>query len=120
MFHDASARSLSFNSTAFCESNASWLDDFALFMALKQHHGECIWSRWEPGARSRNPQSLAAWRERLAPVIAAPRYFQFLFFRQWHDLREYCRARQIRIMGDLPIYVAHDSADVWARPEAFQ
>jgi 4-alpha-glucanotransferase len=105
---------------AFCEANASWLDDFALFMALKQHHGECVWSRWDAGARARTPQSLAAWRERLAPVIAAHRYFQFLFFRQWHELREYCRARRIRIMGDLPIYVAHDSADVWARPEAFQ
>jgi len=104
----------------FCTSNASWLEDFALFMALKQHHGEVVWSRWEPGARTRDPQALAAWRERLAPAIAAHRYFQFLFFRQWRELREYCRARNIRIMGDLPIYVAHDSADVWAKPEAFQ
>jgi len=105
--------------TAFCETNASWLEDFALFMALKQHHGEGLWSRWESGARSRDPRSLAEWRERLAPVIAAHRYFQFLFFQQWHNLREYCRARNIRIMGDLPIYVAHDSADVWANPAAF-
>jgi 4-alpha-glucanotransferase len=106
--------------TAFCETNASWLDDFALFMALKQYQGEVVWSHWELGARMRDPQSLAQWRERLASAIAAHRYFQFLFFQQWHELREYCRARKIRIMGDLPIYVAHDSADVWARPEAFQ
>ena len=105
---------------AFCQEQSSWLDDFALFMALKQHHGEVIWSRWEASARARDPHSLANWRERLAPAIAAHRYFQFLFFRQWRALREYCRARNIRIMGDLPIYVAHDSADVWARPEAFQ
>lgn len=105
---------------AFCAANAGWLDDFALFMALKQHHGEVIWSRWETGARSRDARALAEWRERLAPAIAAQRYFQFLFFRQWQELREYARARQIRIMGDLPIYVAHDSADVWACPEAFQ
>jgi 4-alpha-glucanotransferase len=105
---------------AFCAANASWLDDFALFMALKQQHGEVVWSRWEPGARDRDPQALAAWRERLAPAIAAQRYYQFLFFKQWRELREYCRARNIRIMGDLPIYVAHDSADVWANPEAFQ
>jgi 4-alpha-glucanotransferase len=104
---------------AFCAENASWLDDFALFMALKQHQPEGVWSRWEPGARARDPQALAAWRERLAPAIAAQRYFQFLFFRQWRELRDYCRARNIRIMGDLPIYVAHDSADVWANPEAF-
>lgn len=105
---------------AFCRQNASWLDDFALFMALKQHHGEVVWSRWEPGARARETHSLGQWRERLAPTIAAHRYFQFLFFRQWNALREYCHARKIRIMGDVPIYVAHDSADVWARPEAFQ
>jgi 4-alpha-glucanotransferase len=103
----------------FCADNASWLEDFALFMALKQRHGEVVWSRWEPGARSRDLHALAAWRERLAPAIAAHRYFQFLFFQQWRDLRAYCHAREIRIMGDLPIYVAHDSADVWARPEAF-
>src|ERR1035441_10393561 len=76
----------------FCAANASWLDDFALFMALKQHHGEVVGSRWEPGARARDPKSLAAWRERLAPAIAAQRYFQFLFFRQWRELREIGRA----------------------------
>ena len=105
---------------AFCRQNSSWLDDFALFMALKQHHGEVIWSRWEAGARSRDPHSLDRWRERLAESIAAHRYFQFLFFQQWNALRDYCHERKIRIMGDVPIYVAHDSADVWARPEFFQ
>ena len=104
---------------AFCAGNAAWLEDFALFMALKQHHGEVVWSRWEPGARSRDPDALTAWRERLAPAIAAQRYYQFLFFQQWNELREYCRARKIRVMGDLPIYVAHDSADVWANPDMF-
>ncbi len=80
--------------TAFCAANASWLEDFALFMALKQYHGEVVWSRWEAGARERDPQALAGWRERLAPVLAAHRYYQFLFFRQWRELRDYCAARQ--------------------------
>ncbi|MBS1854749.1 MAG: 4-alpha-glucanotransferase [Acidobacteria bacterium] len=105
--------------TAFREANADWLEDFALFMALKQHHGDTAWTRWEAGARTRDPEALAAWRERLAEVIAAHRYYQFLFFRQWGALRDYCRARRIRIMGDLPFYVAHDSADVWANPGGF-
>jgi 4-alpha-glucanotransferase len=105
---------------AFCESNAAWLDEFALFMALKRHHGEVVWSRWERSARDRDPASLAIWRERLAPEIAAQRYFQFLFFSQWNELRGFCHARNIRVMGDLPIYVAHDSVDVWAKPQAFQ
>jgi len=106
--------------TAFRQSNAHWLEGFALFMALKQHHDMVVWSRWEPGARDRDPVALDRWRQRLAPAIDAHCYFQFLFFQQWRALRDYCRERRIRIMGDLPIYVAHDSADVWARRDAFQ
>lgn len=105
--------------TAFCQANARWLEDFALFMALKHEHGDVVWSRWEPGARDRDPAALEKWRERLAPEIDNQRFYQFCFFHQWRELREYCHARKIRIMGDLPIYVAHDSADVWAQREAF-
>ena len=104
----------------FCRDQADWLEPFALFMALKQHHGDMVWSRWEPGARSRDARALDQWRERLSPAIDAQRYYQFLFFEQWRALRTYAADRHIRIMGDLPIYVAHDSADVWARPEMFQ
>ena len=104
----------------FCHASASWLEDFALFMALKQAHGGVAWSRWGPGARMRDPGALAHWRDRLAGEIAVQRYLQFAFFEQWSALRAYCRDRRIRIMGDLPIYVAHDSADVWAHPEYFR
>jgi 4-alpha-glucanotransferase len=103
----------------FCATNRSWLDDFALFMALKRVHGDETWSTWEPGARSREPQALADWARKLAEPIAVQKFLQFAFFTQWSELREYCRSRNIRVMGDLPIYVAHDSADVWASPHYF-
>jgi len=103
----------------FCHREEAWLDEFALFMALKRQHGMVAWTRWESGARSRHPQALAAWREKLAEPIAIQKFLQFVFFDQWRGLRDYCRARHIRLMGDLPIYVAHDSADVWANPHFF-
>jgi len=104
----------------FCETNAHWLDDFALFMALKEAHHGVAWTQWEPAARDRDPKALAKWREQLTAPIASQKFLQFAFFQQWRELREYCRARGVRIMGDLPIYVAHDSADVWANPQYFQ
>ena len=91
-------------------------------MALKDAHGgEAVWTAWEPGAAFRRPDEAQA-LERLAcrscSEIAA-QFRQFVFFRQWKELRQYCHRRGIRIMGDLPIYVAHDSADVWSHPELF-
>jgi 4-alpha-glucanotransferase len=104
----------------FSEANQDWLDDFALFMALKQHHGYAVWSRWAPDVRWRDPQALVAWRERLADGIAIQKFQQFAFFAQWRVLQDYARSKNVRLMGDLPIYVAHDSADVWANPQYFQ
>lgn len=103
----------------FCQANAGWLDDFALFMALKQHHNFSVWSRWDPAIRWREPAALTLWRQKLAEPVAVQKFQQFAFFTQWRDLREYCRGRGIRLMGDLPIYVAHDSADVWVNPQYF-
>jgi 4-alpha-glucanotransferase len=105
---------------AFCEANRHWLDDFALFMALKERNQGISWTRWEPGARDRDPQALDKYRYELARPIAAQKFLQFVFFEQWRALREYAHARGVRIMGDLPIYVAHDSADVWANRQYFQ
>ena len=102
----------------FCASHA-WLDDFALFMAVKQAHGGVAWTEWEPAIRDRQPEAMRAWRERLAAQLAVIRFWQFEFFRQWSDLKAYCQQREIRLMGDIPIYVAHDSADVWANPHLF-
>jgi 4-alpha-glucanotransferase len=104
---------------SFCRMNAGWLDDFALFMALKQQNGGASWSRWEPGVRWRKPEALAGAREQMAEPIATLKFQQFAFFSQWRELRDYCRERKIRLMGDLPIYVSHDSADVWVNPRYY-
>ena len=104
----------------FCAEQAWWLEDYALFMALKRAHGGVQWTEWEAGARLRDPGALARWQGKLAPDIEHHRRTQFLFFRQWGSLRAACTNRGIRIMGDLPIYVAHDSADVWAAPGLFK
>jgi 4-alpha-glucanotransferase len=103
----------------FTNAQASWLEDFALFMAAKQAHDFVIWTEWEPELAARQPEAMKRWREKLADSIAAHKYWQFIFFRQWHALKNYCRERHISMMGDLPIYVAHDSADVWSHPDLF-
>jgi 4-alpha-glucanotransferase len=103
----------------FCELNRDWLDDFALFMALKRHYGHGVWSQWNAPIRWREPNAMAAWSKQLSDEIAIQSFWQYAFFSQWRELREYCQERRVRIMGDLPIYVAHDSADVWAHPEYF-
>ena len=106
---------------AFCITHAQWLDDYALFMALKHAHGqEHMWTQWEPTARARLAEALKEARRHLAPEIDLHRFYQFEFFDQWRALKEYCAARGIRVMGDVPIYVAHDSADVWANTGYFE
>jgi len=103
----------------FCNAQATWLEDFALFMAAKDAHDLVMWTEWDPPLAQRNTTAVKRWREKLADSIAAHKYWQFIFFRQWHSLKAYCHERGIRIMGDLPIYVAHDSADVWSHPDLF-
>mgnify|MGYP001764827639 CR=1 FL=1 len=103
----------------FRESQAWWLEDYALFMALKEAHGGVQWTEWEAGARRRDPEALRTWRERLATEIEHHRRVQHLFFAQWRSVKAHCAHRGIQVMGDLPIYVAHDSADVWAEPHLF-
>ncbi|HEX6048174.1 MAG TPA: 4-alpha-glucanotransferase [Gemmatimonadaceae bacterium] len=105
---------------AFIGSHAGWLDDYALFMALKQAHGGAAWTDWERGAASRDPAALASARERLADSIEHYRIEQYFFYSQWDALHTAAKSRGIAIMGDLPIYVAHDSADVWADRSAFK
>jgi 4-alpha-glucanotransferase len=115
---DATPRDAAFH--AFVRANADWLPDFALFMALKAAHGGVAWTDWEPGAALREPAALARWRERLAPDIERIEVEQFLFYSQYFALKRACTARGIRLMGDVPIYVAHDSADVWAQRDQFR
>ena len=104
----------------FCVAHAIWLDDFALFMAVKTAHGEVAWPQWEPDIAQRDPAALARWSARGAREIRLHKLTQFLFFEQWQHVRDLCRTRSIEIMGDLPIFVAHDSADVWAHRDLFR
>ena len=105
---------------AFCEEEKDWLEDYALFMAGKDaHEGRC-WLEWEDDLRDPDDDIKAKWRSRLADEIQYYRYVQFLFFRQWHTLREYAHVNGVKIVGDIPIFTAIDSADVWAHRELFQ
>ncbi len=93
----------------FCRQQSHWLNDYAMFRALKDENGGAAWTEWNDLAP-----------ERLESQIEAQMFYQFLFFRQWEALRKYCHTRGIRIIGDFPIFVAHDSADVWTNPELFK
>ena len=104
----------------FCTGNESWLPDFALFMACKEERGGIAWNTWPADIAQRTPEGLDAARERLKEQILAVEYWQFEFFRQWNALRAYARESGIRVIGDIPIYVALDSADVWINREYFQ
>jgi 4-alpha-glucanotransferase len=104
---------------AFCESKRSWLEDYALFMALKDAHGGAIWSTWEKDIATRQPEAMAHWSRTLANDILRYKYLQYQFYRQWAALRKYAAERGIRVVGDIPIFVARDSADVWSHPDLF-
>ncbi len=103
----------------FVSEQQHWLPDYALFMALKQAHGGVAWPQWEAGAAQRDAAALDAWRVRLAADIERLYKQQFVFYEQYAQLRHACRSSGIKLMGDVPIYVAHDSADVWANPSQF-
>jgi 4-alpha-glucanotransferase len=97
-----------------------WLEDYALFAALKDHHGGAGWWTWEPALAHREPGALSEARRELADSVGAHRFFQYLFLRQWLELKRHAGAQGIRVIGDMPMFVAHDSADVWARPHLWK
>lgn len=105
--------------SAFCAENG-WLEDYALFMALKDAHGGAAWSEWEEELRLREPAAIERSKTTLADEIGFYKFLQYHFYRQWNRLRQYANRKGIKIIGDLPIYVALDSADTWASPELFQ
>ncbi len=106
---------------SFVESNGSWLPDYALFMALKRHFDMVCWLDWpDEDIRLRKPAAMEKYRAQLAEDVRLFTYIQYLFFKQWSDLREYAHEQGIGIIGDMPIYVALDSVDVWANPDCFQ
>ena len=104
----------------FCAEQADWLEDYALFMALKEDNGGLSWLEWPEELRLRRAGALKQAREEHDGEIAFWKQVQYLFFRQWWGLKEYANKKGVSIIGDLPIYVALDSADVWANPEQFQ
>ena len=103
----------------FRAKQSAWLDDFALFMALKEAHGYEPWPTWEKPLRTRQPEALAEARKQYEVAIQRQIYRQFIFYRQWARLRTLAHANHIQLIGDIPIFVAHDSADVWANPQLF-
>ena len=103
----------------FCASNTAWLPDFALFMACKEEQGGAAWNAWPPNIAHRTLTGVNEVSARLKEALLAVQYWQFEFFRQWQELRRYAAKAGIRVIGDLPIYVALDSADVWTNREYF-
>jgi 4-alpha-glucanotransferase len=105
---------------SFCAENAWWLDDFVLFDGLRAKQKLACWNQWPHGLAHREPAALAAAREELADDLRVRSALQFGFYEQWRDLRHYCADRNIRIVGDVAIFVNHDSADVWTHREFFR
>lgn len=104
----------------FCAENASWLDDYALFMSLKDAGGGSAWYEWDESLKTRDAAAVADCRSRYRDDISFYCALQYMFFRQWNALHWYAEKNGVRIMGDMPIYVAYDSADVWANPRQFE
>jgi len=104
---------------SFCKDNAFWLDDYSLFMAVKDAHNGETFSNWEEDIRKKQPEAVKAWTEKCADKIDYYKMLQFLFYKQWNALKKYANEKGIRIIGDIPIYVSADSCDVWSSPEQF-
>lgn len=103
----------------FCKTEAEWLDEYALFMALKDANDGVAWSEWDEALKTRKPEAIDAAKKEYADDIKFYKMLQYLFFKQWRQLKAYANSKNIEIIGDVPIYVAGDSADVWANPKQF-
>jgi 4-alpha-glucanotransferase len=104
----------------FIESNKKWLEDYALFMSLKEHFNQKPWYQWEKPLKMRKETALNPFRTTLSDRIEFHKFIQYLFFRQWITVKDYAHQKNIRIIGDIPLYVALDSVDAWANTELFQ
>ena len=101
----------------FGSENSPWLGDYALFMALKEFHGGKPWHLWPKSYRDRDPGALKKFQITQAYAVEKHSYYQFLFFKQWNNLRDHAKDKGLKIIGDIPIFIAHDSADAWSNPE---
>ncbi len=105
--------------TSFCAAEAGWLEDFVRYCALKLHHKQLPWTDWEPALAQREPEALAHWSAAHSEALELHRFAQFVFFQQWQALRTYAHQRGVHLIGDIPIFVAHDSSEVWTHPDWF-
>ncbi len=119
-FHTITDNDHKTNFDLFCESQMYWLDDYALFMAVREAHGDKSWYQWEPDLVKREPLALLHWQNQLKDQINYHKFIQFKFFEQWSNLKAYANERGVEIIVDITIYVAHDSVDVWANQEIFE
>ncbi|MBK1693645.1 4-alpha-glucanotransferase [Chromatium weissei] len=104
----------------FCAAERVWLDDFALYCALKIHHDRLPWTAWETVYAQRDSDALMQWSADHSNALELQRFAQFVFFQQWQALRTHAHAQGVRLIGDIPIFVAHDSSEVWTHPEWFE
>lgn len=104
----------------FCQQEAAWLDDYALFRAIKKSQDQKMWLEWNEPLKLREDNAMHFAKENLRDDIQAQKFQQWLFFRQWANLKEYCAAKNIKIVGDVPIFVSLDSSDVWCNPQEFK
>jgi 4-alpha-glucanotransferase len=103
----------------FCTENSFWLEDYCLFMACSKANGRQPWNQWEDGIALRRKDALKNAEKEFEAVIKHEKWLQFEFFNQWNELKEYANSKQVRVIGDIPIYVDHNSADVWSNPASF-
>ncbi|KAA3616226.1 MAG: 4-alpha-glucanotransferase [Calditrichaeota bacterium] len=118
-FRNGSGRHLIPAFEDFCRDNEYWLQDYALFIALKEKHDLQLWTFWQPDLVKRDPVALEKYRHQLTEKIDAVRFNQFIFYKQWHALKDYANSMDIKLIGDIPIFLAHDSSDVWSNPHLF-
>ncbi len=118
-FNESASKEIKAELSRFQAEEANWLEDFALFMAIKESQGLVSWDNWPKPLRTRDPEALRKFRKENPDSIQRHIFRQFLFFRQWVKLHEYTNAQGIQIIGDIPIFVAYDSADAWSHPELF-
>ncbi len=105
---------------SFVQENACWLEDYALYMAVKDSFGSVCWVEWDEDIKLRRPEAMAEYREKLVKEVEFYQFQQYLFHAQWSRLKAYANGKGVKIIGDIPIYVAFDSSDAWANPELFQ
>lgn len=119
-YQESAHASLRAEFESFNQDHKEWLDNYALFRSLKMASNGTPWHEWEPSLVTREPGALSRAAKDLEKQIKAETFYQFLFFRQWKSLKKYCNEQGIDLIGDIPIFVAHDSVDVWTSPEQFK